>query len=105
MFSVYLAGSLPEAHLMVERLRQCGIEAVIRNRELQGALGELPMTLLPDVCVLREADQENARLQIAAVVNNYDPSSPEIACGACGELNPSNFELCWKCRADLQTLA
>lgn len=102
MTPVFLAGSLTEAELLKERLRQSGITAIIKNRELQGALGELPLTLLPEVCVVDERDVERALEEVAALENSGRTLlGPDIACPACGEDNPANFELCWKCRGDL----
>lgn len=102
MIPVFLAGSLSEADLMVERLKQNGIPSLVRNRELQGALGELPMTMLPEVWVLNDSDYEAARAELAEVEANSDGAKgPEITCSSCGETSPGNFELCWKCRKDL----
>jgi hypothetical protein len=102
MLPVYQAPSLPEAELFRQRLQQLGIEAVIRNDHLQGALGELPANLLPEVCVIRDKDFEAARAQVAEIEHvASEPPGPERLCSACGETSPANFELCWKCRADL----
>jgi hypothetical protein len=74
---------------------------LIRNRDLQGALGELPLTLLPEVYVLDDADYEVARDHIEELESQSDAISRELVCKSCGETNPGNFELCWKCRAEL----
>jgi hypothetical protein len=102
MIPIFLAGNLPEAELLKERLRQSGIQAIIKNRELQGALGELPMTLLPEVCVVDDRDVERALEEVAALENSGRMAKePDVRCASCGEDNPANFELCWKCRRDL----
>jgi hypothetical protein len=102
MTPIFLAGSLPEAELLVARLHQNGIEAMVKNRELQGALGELPLTLLPEVYVLNDADYEAARRHVEDVEQSrLKMDGPEQTCPACGETSPANFELCWKCRSDL----
>lgn len=102
MTPVFLAGSLFEADLMVERLKQNGIAAIVRNRELQGALGELPMTLLPEVWVVEDSDYEAALAELKDVeASGLQAKGPEITCTSCGEKSPGNFELCWKCRKDL----
>jgi hypothetical protein len=102
MTPVFLAGSLVEADLMVERLKQNGIAALVRNRELQGALGELPMSLLPEVWVQNDSDYDAACGVLAeGEASGQDAKGPEITCASCGEKSPGNFELCWKCRKDL----
>ena len=103
MISVYLAGSLPDAQLCRLKLLDAGIPCELRNEFLQGALGELPVTLQPEVCVLREADVARAR----ELVEEFEATAPsadgeERKCSQCGELSPANFELCWKCRAPFE---
>ncbi len=106
MIPVFQALTLPEAEMCRQRLAEDGIEATIRNVHLQGAIGELPANLLPEVCVLQTSDfdaaREIVRLMEAARVA---PDQAEKSCPACGELNPGNFELCWKCRAELEVTA
>lgn len=100
MTPVYLAQNLTDAQLLVDRLESEGVKTYIRNEALQGALGELPLTLRPEVCVLFDAEAELAR----DIVAEYEQArmSPvrgtDQLCSACGELSPGNFELCWNCR-------
>lgn len=97
------AGTLYEAQLILDRLTEAGIAAEVRNENLVGMLGLLPQSAtLPAIWIENDADFERGR----AVVDEYEarrlqPSGAEITCPACGELNPGNFELCWKCRAEL----
>jgi hypothetical protein len=105
MWPVYLAENLPEAQLLVHRLQARGIRTFVRNESLQGALGEIPLTARPEVCVLDHAALPDAQ----AVVQEYkaDASSKirqdELECSHCGEVSPGNFELCWKCGNPLAT--
>lgn len=102
MKTVYQAPSLPEAELVRQRLEEVGIPASLRNVHLQGALGELPANLLPEVCIHREADFTRARAEIAEMERaRRAADGPEVECRHCHEQNPSNFDLCWKCRRDL----
>jgi len=102
MYRVYQAADLTEAELLLQRLSDRGIPARVRNRFLQGALGELPLSVRPEVCVLEERDVSAARLCVDEMEQALrSPTGPDVKCGRCGEDNPSNFEVCWKCRADL----
>lgn len=100
---LYRASSLPEAHLLRTMLEAEGIDAFVKNELLAGAIGELPMmATLPEVWLVRGADESRAR----SVLDGYRERSksklgPDVACPACGSDNPSNFELCWKCRKPL----
>jgi hypothetical protein len=97
---VYFAQNLTDARLLADQLEGEGVKTYIRNEALQGALGELPLTLRPEVCVLAEAEVERAR----GIVAEYEKArtstlhSADQLCGFCGEQSPGNFEVCWKCR-------
>jgi hypothetical protein len=100
---LYRASSVPEAHLLCGMLQAEGIQALVKNELLAGAMGELPMmSTLPEVWLLRTSDEPKAR----RVLDDYQVRAnatlgPDVACAACGAENPSNFELCWKCRKPL----
>lgn len=100
MTPLYLAHDLADAQLLADRLESAGIAVFVRNRELQGALGELPFSLRPEVCVLDARDL--ARAEVIKAEYERIRATPlqgeERRCSACDELSPPNFELCWKCR-------
>lgn len=101
MKTVFQALTLPEAELVRQRLEEIGIPASLRNVHLQGALGELPANLLPEVCVHRDSDIERARSEVAVMENaRRAPGTPEQECQHCREKSPGNFEICWNCRRD-----
>ena len=99
MTPLYLALDLADAELLVHRLENAGIESFIRNRELQGMLGELPFSLRPEVCVIHARDVARAEV----LKNEYERirATPVVGeerrCETCSELSPPNFELCWRC--------
>jgi hypothetical protein len=102
MWVIYRAMDLTDASLLRERLSAAGIQSGLRNDLLQGALGELPLTLRPEVYVLSESDVAPSRQLVAEFEAALErPLGPEILCPHCGEENPANFEMCWKCRRDL----
>jgi hypothetical protein len=98
---LYLASDIADAQLLVDRLESAGISAFVRNRELQGMLGELPLSLRPEVCVLKAGDVARAEVLKAEYerIRATPVEGEERRCEACGELSPPNFELCWSCRA------
>lgn len=88
-----------EAQLLVDRLSEADIEARVRNAHLQGALGELPLNLLPIVSVVHQRDWVEA----LAIASDFQEAKeartqPALRCVDCGEESPGNFELCWSCR-------
>ena len=101
MLPLYRARDLPDAQLLVGRLSSQGIRTYVRNEALQGALGELPLTLQPEVCVLSRADWDAA----VVILQDFESSArqpiieTDQLCAECGEQSPGNFELCWRCRA------
>lgn len=103
MTPLYLALDLADAELLVHRLENAGIDCFVRNRELQGMLGELPLSLRPEVCVIHAGDVARAEVLKAEYEQNRASSivGEERRCEACGELSPPNFELCWRCGAEL----
>jgi hypothetical protein len=97
---LYRARYLADAQLLADELRGHGIQTYIRNEALQGALGELPLTVQPEVCILNQLDWELAQ----SIAGRYESSQrqpiaqSDLFCARCGEQSPGNFELCWHCR-------
>lgn len=88
---------------MLDLLGHAGIAARLLNENAQGGLGEIPFThAYPEVWVMNDSDLERGR----TVVEKYEHLPIEagvIFCSACGEENPRNFELCWRCDAGLES--
>lgn len=102
VWPIYVASNLAEAELLRHRLSEQGIASTVRNGFLQGAIGELPATLLPEVCVASERDVSVARDLVAEMEQRQRaPEGFERACPRCREMNPANFELCWSCREEI----
>jgi hypothetical protein len=96
MRRIYSAATLPDAHLVLALLAQAGISAKVFNENAQGGVGEIPFThAWPEVWIENERDAERAR----EVIRQFERggSNRQVACGNCGEFNPENFEICWKC--------
>jgi hypothetical protein len=97
MFRLCNASNLPEAHLLLHRLAQAGIEACVLNEHAQGGLGEIPFThAYPEIWIMEETDEPRARRIV--IEFEQTPTSPDTTrCVACGEMNPPTFEICWRC--------
>ncbi|HET7546179.1 MAG TPA: DUF2007 domain-containing protein [Usitatibacter sp.] len=101
MKRVHAATNLPEAHLLVDLLAHRGIRARVLNANASSLAGELPIDAsLPQVWVEHARDAERARAIIDAFLRS--PGGPPRTCPACGEENPSSFDLCWSCGAGLE---
>ena len=100
---LYAAGSLYEAQLLLDELKEAGFAVALRNENLLGMVGLLPeSTTRPTIWLENPDDWERCRAIVEAFEERRSTEiDTEITCPACGEQNPSNFELCWKCRAAL----
>jgi len=97
MIRIYQAANLPQAHLVAGLLRHAGIEARVLKENAQGGLGDIPFgEAYPEVWIENKADVVRANA-IIAEFESVPVDSASVACPACGEENPGNFELCWKC--------
>ena len=85
---------------VVSMLEDSGIEHIVRNRYLSGAMGELPVNeCWPEVWVARDADYE-AAMEIVRVATAQIRDAGPWRCRQCGEHNEGQFASCWKCSAD-----
>ena len=101
MKRIYSAASLPEAHLILHRLRAEGIACAVFNENAQGGVGELPFThAYPEVWIEDTVDEPLAR----RIVDEFERGADDAdggPCAGCGEHNPASFEVCWNCGAVL----
>lgn len=96
MKRVFNAANLPEAHILAGWLAQRGIRVRILNANASGAIGELPVdAAAPQLWVDDPRDEARAREAIEAF--RVQGNGPARRCPACGEENPSAFDLCWSC--------
>ncbi|HSN21965.1 MAG TPA: DUF2007 domain-containing protein [Usitatibacter sp.] len=101
MKRVHTASNLPEAHLLADLLAHHGIRARVLNANASSLAGELPIDAsLPQVWVEDARNAARARELIDAFLRSG--SGPSRKCPACGEDNPSSFDLCWSCGTGLE---
>jgi len=95
------AASLPDAHILRGVLEQEGIGIHVFNENAQSGVGQLPVVeALPELWVADEKDFQRAQ----EVVRRFETApriEATVRCAACGEDNPSNFQVCWSCGASL----
>ena len=104
MKQIYLAQDPVQANVLVDLLREEGIEAVIQGEHLYAVRGLVPVTY-PTVWVVDEDQYERAR----ALALEFDrrelegggeaPLEPWV-CPSCGERIEGQFEQCWHCGAE-----
>ena len=108
MIRVYTAENLTDAYLVSNLIRENGIDNHVFNEYANGAVGELPFThtwlpfthTWPEVWIENDSDEQRA-LAIIASRQQITDSLAERECPSCGQLSPANFEICWRCSADL----
>ena len=101
MRRVFTAANLPEAQLLVDHLRGHGIVARVFNANASSLAGELPIDAsLPQLWIEDDSRHQLARTLVDAWLRARQLGAPRD-CPSCGEENPSSFETCWACGADL----
>jgi putative signal transducing protein len=94
---VYSAESGLEVAMIKGMLEQEGINCLLKNHLLSGALGEIPaFECWPELWITDDNDLSLARDIVAAAISPLQPSSGFWHC-ACGEKLEAQFSACWKC--------
>ena len=97
MIRIYIAHQRYDAWLVADRLNQIGIRAHVFNQHASSIVGDVPCDHVaqPQVWLERESDQERAQIVLRDIENAERQG--DVACSACGEDSPANFDLCWNC--------
>lgn len=100
MKRLYASESLADVGHLKNLLEQVGIDCIVRNEQLCGALGEIPfLECLPELWVLRDDDLPHA-LQLLERHQDQEPvSHAPWQCADCGNANEGQFAACWSCGA------
>jgi len=97
MKRVWSGSSLPDTAHFANLLEQAGVACVIKNRELGGGIGDLPVfDAAPEIWVLDDAAADNAAAVIRDSVR-LATGAALWACRRCGEDNEPQFAECWSC--------
>jgi len=96
MKRVLSGNSLPDTTHFKNLLEQSGIACVVKNRELGGGIGDLPVfDCAPELWVA----EEHARDAEALIRDALRPAARGAPwrCPACGEDNEPQYGACWSC--------
>ena len=97
----YTALNRFDAYLVLHRLQRAGIAARVFNEHVQSIVGDVPPDVAqPQVWLERAADRSRAETVLASMRADRMKTG-SVACTHCGEDNPANFEICWKCGRSL----
>lgn len=97
MKRVWSGSSLPDTAHFKNVLEQAGIACLIKNRELGGGIGDLPVfDCAPELWVLDGRDAPRAAALIRESVRPA-ASGAEWRCTNCGESNEPQFAACFNC--------
>lgn len=101
MKRLYSAHTRVDAWLLRDRLLHANIEAHVFNQHMSSIVGDVPPDVAqPQVWLERECDLERAR-NVLADIESASARGGSVACRACGEESPANFDLCWNCGGSL----
>jgi len=74
------------------------IPCFIKNEFIQGAAGELPPhETLPEIWLIDNQWAPRAQAVVDELEANLALNKNDWVCGNCGEVNESQFMVCWKC--------
>ena len=101
MERLYTALNRVDAYILLHRLKQAGITAHVFNEHTSSIVGDVPPDVAqPQVWLDESRDRVRAEAVMAALALERARTG-HVFCPACNEQNPANFELCWKCGADI----
>ena len=78
-------------------LDEAGIHSFIRNEHTAQLINVLIGPCQPSLCVVNDDEYDAAMELLRPHHDQTAPSGAEWTCAGCGEVNPAEFELCWKC--------
>ena len=96
---VRTARTLGDATLLLQALENEGLSARLRGEHRVSLAGELPLLEAEVELWVEDRDVTRAREVLEAL--SRPDWAPAQRCKSCGEENPGNFELCWKCQTVL----
>lgn len=82
--------------MMRAALEREDIDVELRGEHLPSIAGELPLNEAEIDLLVRAEDADRAK-RVLEELQAPMVEGPPRACPKCGEENPSNFEVCWKC--------
>ncbi len=102
MLLIYTTATLPEAQMLVERMQQAGITALVLNSYAQGATGEIPVDQAYPQIWLENVEDQSRAMEIIQEYESIPLNLDWVFCRHCSERNPGNFDVCWKCGKEMK---
>jgi hypothetical protein len=101
MKRVFTGASLADIGHFRNLLEQVGIHCFIKNEQLTGALGELPIfDCQPELWVYLDEQAASAAAVIEkSLAGGEEARGRPWRCPRCGESNEGQFAACWSCGA------
>ena len=100
---IYQANDAIEANLVKGLLVGEGIDTHLQGEHLAGAMGELPPTDIAVKVMIAKRHEKQGLVIINQYLKNRrasHDSATDWTCSQCGEVNHSQFEICWQCQKD-----
>ncbi|MEJ2619673.1 MAG: DUF2007 domain-containing protein [Candidatus Thiodiazotropha sp.] len=97
MIELFQAENRLQAQMLKDYLQAQGIETVILNDHLSGAVGELPANIFPTLWLLDGQNLSKAKQLKEQFFSLPQTNVAAWRCPACGEQIDSGFEICWNC--------
>ena len=83
-------------------LEAAGIPTFVRNENLSTSEGVSIPDFFPALCVVNDADFDQAVEIIRLdVQKSAETSKADVVCGRCGQVSPTNLGDCWNCGGEL----
>ena len=80
-------------------LEEAGVPTMIRNDLAMSGLTEIPIPeFYPNLCVNEEDAVKAVEILNSHADRMSEGAEEEVACAACGEVNPGNFDVCYSCQ-------
>ncbi len=91
-----------QAAMIRDMLEEEGIRCLLRNDQLYGAMGEIPLVeCFPELWVVDDEVYPRASLLLKGFLRSDDPSQV-WRCSRCGEELEGQFGACWRCGKERQ---
>ena len=97
MKRVYTASNLPDAHLLRDLLQQAGIAAHVFNENAASLIGLVPVVTGQPQIWIAQAHQEAHAKSVITEFQSRAPNATTWICTSCNEVNPGEFDFCWRC--------
>jgi hypothetical protein len=97
MKKIYSAEDSLQIGMIKSVLEQEGINCLMKNQMLSGALGEIPpLECWPELWVTDDRDSARANDIVEALLSQTETDTTPWQC-TCGEQIDGQFSACWKC--------